>query len=117
VRCIAALYTIFHTVYLHRLYYLIDTGPLHDLPASQGHQLKEALQAAEQTGLHPRHFDRDLVKYLEPASQASDHGYIAAYLAVSVIALIGVVVVARLVRRPAVSSETTKDDVTKVETS
>ena len=105
---IAGLYAIFHTVYVHRLNYLIDTGPLHDLTARQGQQLKEALQAAEQTGLSPGRFNPALVQFLEPAARASDRGYVAAYLAVTVVALIGVVVVARLVRRPAaVVSETT----------
>jgi MFS family permease len=105
---IAGLYAIFHTVYVHRLDYLIDTGPLHGLTARQGQQLKAALQAAEQTGLSPKHFNPALVQFLEPAARASDRGYVAAYLAVTVVALIGVVVVARLVRRPApVVSETT----------
>lgn len=113
---IAGLYAIFHTVYLHRLDHLIDTGPQHDLTARQGEQLKAALQAAEQTGLSPSHFNPALVQFLAPASKASDRGYIAAYLAVTVVALIGVMVVARLVRRPAATvSETTGTDVAEAE--
>ena len=98
---IAGLYAIFHTVYVHRLNYLIDTGPLADLTAREGQQLKAALQAAEQTGLSPHRFNPALVQFLAPAARASDRGYVAAYLAVTVVALIGVVVVACLVRRPA----------------
>ena len=113
---IAALYTIFHTVYVHRLDTLIDAGPGHGLTAREGQQLKEALQAAEQTGLKPHHFDPTLVQFLKPAAAASDRGYVAAYLAVTVVALIGMAVVARLVRRPAVvASETTEVEVTEVE--
>ena len=65
---IAGLYAIFHTVYVHRLNYLIDTGPLHDLTAREGQQLKAALQAAEQTGLSPHRFNPALTQYLEPAA-------------------------------------------------
>ena len=99
---IAALYSIFHTVYVDRLNQLVATGPLHQLTARQGQQLKDALQAAEQTGLNPRHFDRALHPYLLDAGHASDRGYVAAFLAVVVVALAGMALVAHLVRRPAV---------------
>jgi EmrB/QacA subfamily drug resistance transporter len=99
---IAALYTIFHTVYVHRLTALIDAGPGQNLTPREGQQLKDALQAAEQTGLKPHHFDPSLAHFLKPAASASDRGYVAAYLAVTVVALIGMAVVAHLVRRPAV---------------
>jgi EmrB/QacA subfamily drug resistance transporter len=113
---IAALYTIFHTVYVHRLNALIDAGPGHGLTAREGEQLKEALQAAEQTGLSPHHFNPALVQFLKPAASASDRGYVAAYLAVVVVSLIGALVVARLVRRPAgVIAEAGEVDVTEVE--
>ncbi len=74
---------------------------MHGLTASQGRQLKAALQGAQQTGLSPNHFNPALVQFLGPAARASDRGYIAAYLSVTVVALIGVMVVARLVLLPA----------------
>jgi hypothetical protein len=97
---IAALYAIFHTVYVQRLHHLIDTGPLKDLTARQYEQLRDALQAAEQTGLSPHHFSQSFIPYLEPAGRASDRGYAAAFLAVTIIALAGMVLTAILVKRP-----------------
>jgi EmrB/QacA subfamily drug resistance transporter len=101
---IAVRYAIFHAVYVQRLHQLINTGPLKDLSATQYEQLRNALQAAEQTGLSPRHFNQSLVAYLEPAYRAADRGYAAAFVTVVIIALAGIAVTARLVRRP-VSSE------------
>jgi hypothetical protein len=40
------------------------------------------------------------VQYLDVTQRASDHGYVAAFLVVSALALIGVVTSAWLVRRP-----------------
>jgi EmrB/QacA subfamily drug resistance transporter len=101
---IAVLYAVFHSVYVQRLHQLIDTGPLKDLTSAQYAQLRAALQAAEQTGLSPHHFIQSLVAYLQPAYRASDRGYAAAFVAVAIIALVGMGATARLVRRP-VSSE------------
>ena len=98
---IAVLYAIFHTVYVQRLHQLIDTGPLTDLSSRQYEQLRNALQAAEQTGLSPHHFDTAFIPYLEPAYRASDRGYAAAFVAVAVIGLAGTLLTAFLVRRPA----------------
>ena len=67
----------------------------------RGIELRDALADAQQTGLVPRNFDPQVVEYLQVAERASDHGYIAAFLAVSVLALIGAVTSAWLVRRPA----------------
>jgi hypothetical protein len=100
---IAVLYAIFHTVYVNRLHQLINAGPLKDLTAGQYAQLRDALQAAEQTGLSPHHFSQSFLPYLEPAYRASDRGYAAAFVAVAVIAAAGVGITARLVRRPAAS--------------
>jgi len=113
---IAGLYAIFHTVYVHRLHQLIDTGPLKDLTGRQYTQLRDALQAAEQTGLSPHHFNQSFVPYLEPAYRASDRGYAAAFVAVAVIALAGMVLTALLVKRPATSAskagETARSELT-----
>ena len=98
---IALLYALFHAVYLHRLTSLIHAESGRNLTAQQGTELRNALQAAEQTGLQPKHFDQSLVRFLEPANNASIHGYGAAFLAVTVIAVAGAVVTGILVRRPA----------------
>ena len=97
---IATLYSLFHAVYVGRLHQLVNSGPLKDLTNKQYEELRSALQAAEQTGLKPHHFDQSLVQYLQPAYKAADRGYSAAFLAVTVISLLGMVVTARLVRRP-----------------
>ncbi len=98
---IAVLYAVFHTIYVHRLHQLINTGPLKDLTTRQYSQLRDALQAAEQTGLSPHHFSQSFLPYLEPAYRASDRGYAAAFVAVAIIALAGMGITARLVKRPA----------------
>jgi EmrB/QacA subfamily drug resistance transporter len=102
---IAALYALFHATYVSRLHYLIDTSSLKDLTNKQYEALRAAIVAAEQTGLNPHHFNRALTGYLQPAEKASDRGYAAAFLAVSVIAVIGVLVTARLVRKPSADPE------------
>jgi MFS family permease len=105
---IAALYTILHAVYVHRFYHLVGAGPLHSISHRQAEQLKNAIEAAEQTGLSARHFNPALLRYLAPADRAATLGYTAAFLAVSIVAVVGAVVVSRLVRRPAaVVTETT----------
>jgi EmrB/QacA subfamily drug resistance transporter len=98
---IATLYALFHSVYVNRLHQLINEGPLKDLTLGQYGQLRSALQAAEQTGLSPKHFNQSLVHYLPDAYKASDRGYSAAFLAVAAISLIGLAVTAHLVRRAA----------------
>lgn len=113
---IAALYALFHAVYVHRLTYLVDSGPLKHISAKQGAALRNALQAAEQTGLQPKHFDQSVVHYLGPAYDASIQGYGAAFLAVSVIAVVGVVAAGLLVRRPpSVATPTGADPVAVVD--
>jgi MFS family permease len=104
---IALLYTLFHTAYIGRLHELIDEAPIPNLDAKTGAALKNALEAAEQTGLNPDHFDPTALEYLLPARSASEFGYSIAFLAVTVVALFGLVVVLRLVRR---KSEVTMPD-------
>lgn len=48
----------------------------------------------------PNTFDPQVVQYLEVTQTASDHGYVAAFLVVSALALLGAVTSAWLVRRP-----------------
>lgn len=98
---IALLFALFHQTYLNRLEHLVDVDRrLKDLTTKTGAALRNALQAAEQTGLRPKHFDPGLYQYLFPARAASERGYAMAFLAASVIAVIGLVAVAWLVRKP-----------------
>jgi hypothetical protein len=96
---IAALYLVFHATYLRDLTNSLGRSPAPDATAGQLIRLKDALQAAEQTGLRVNRFPADLVKYLVPARTASDHGYAVAFLAVSALAFVALVVTAVMVRR------------------
>ena len=97
---IAALYAVFHTVYVHRLQDLTHSGSANGLTPEQGSQLSSALQAAEQTGLSPDHFDQSLVRFLVPAFDASKLGYGAVFLAVLALSVAGAVTSFVLVRKP-----------------
>jgi EmrB/QacA subfamily drug resistance transporter len=96
---IAALYLLFHAVYVRELASGIASSATPNASAQQLNRLKDALQAAEQTGLHPKSFPADLARFLIPARTASDHGYAVAFLAVSAVALVALVVMAVMVRR------------------
>ncbi len=97
---IALLYTMFHAAYISRLDSLIDADPtLPDLTESSGRAFKAGIEAAEQTGLRPDHFDPNLYDYLFPAEAASRFGYTIAFSTVTVVAIIGLVVALRFVRR------------------
>ena len=95
---IAVLYLVFHTTYVARLHALVDRGPLPDLNEGQYEQLRADLIAAESTGLDPRHFDPMLVPYLHPARTAAATGYAAAFLGVTVLAVLGCVLALRMKR-------------------
>jgi len=97
---IAGLYVIFHAVYVRRLQHLTHSGSPHGLTNSQGQRLRDALQAAEQTGLSPHHFDQSLVRYLLPAFNASKLGYAAVFFAVTGISIVGSYCALRLVHKP-----------------
>jgi hypothetical protein len=97
---IAALYTVFHAIYVHRLQHLTQAGSSQGLTPKQGKQLSQALQAAEQTGLQPHHFDPSLFRYLLPAFNASKLGYGAVFFAVSALSVVGALLAARLVGKP-----------------
>ena len=98
---IAALYAVFHGVYVRRLKHLAHGGTPNGLTPKEGAQLRQALQAAEQTGLQPHHFDQSLVRFLRPAFDASQLGYGAVFIAVAVLSVVGALCAARLVRQPA----------------
>ena len=97
---IAAIYALFHTAYVERLT-RSWTARRCPTPPDPYEALRSALQAAEETGLRPAHFDPALVNYLFPAESAAEHGYAVAFLAVTAIALAGLVASALLVRKPA----------------
>jgi EmrB/QacA subfamily drug resistance transporter len=107
---IAGLFLAFHTSYLHRLLSNISNSRLPNLTASQALQFKNALFAAEQTGLRPKSFDPKFQPYLPLARTASDHGYIVAILVVSLLAIIGLLLVTCLVRKPTHRTEPVRGD-------
>ncbi len=102
---IALLYLIFHATYLNLLYAQVNGSTLPKLSAAKAQQFKNAIAAAESTGLRPQSFDSSLARYLLPARTASADGYAAAFVAVSVLALIALVLVLRLIRKPPEADE------------
>jgi hypothetical protein len=97
---IAGLYLIFHATYLNQLQSAIAHSPLPRMTAQQGVQFKNALYAAENTGLQPKSFTSSLTPYLLPARAASEDGYSAAFIAVSVACLVALFLMIRLIRKP-----------------
>jgi EmrB/QacA subfamily drug resistance transporter len=97
---IAGLYLIFHASYLNRLNSDIARSPLPAMTPQQGLQFKNALYVAENTGLQPRSFNGSLREYLLPARAASEFGYSAAFIAVSVACLVALFLMIRLIRKP-----------------
>jgi EmrB/QacA subfamily drug resistance transporter len=97
---IAVLYAIFHSSYLGDLQARVDASSLPDLTDRSEDVLRDTLQAAEATGLHPSHLEGTLHGYVLIARNASDHGYEMVFLTVAVIAAVAAVLVAWLVRRP-----------------
>ncbi len=98
---IALLYTVFHGVYLARLHAEIANRNLPPLDAQSGTQLRDALDAAEQVGLHVGTFDQRVAEYLAATRAASQFGYSVTFLVAAGLALLGLVATAALVRRPA----------------
>lgn len=96
---IALLYALFHTVYVSNLNDNVERAG-QALPDDTAERFRDSIQAAEQTGLNYSTFDPDLQRYLVPALHASDTGAAVTFLAMSGIAVLGLVVMAWLVRRP-----------------
>ena len=108
---IALLYALFHATYVNRLESIVNADRrIKDLTTKSSIALKNAIQAAESTGLKPSHFSHQLQQYLFPANAASEHGYAVAFMASSVIAILGFVAVAGLVRRPSTEDSPTTDE-------
>jgi hypothetical protein len=97
---IALLYAVFHHAYLSDLYDEIARRGLPAVTAETGSQLRDGLEAAQQTGLNPATFDPRVSEYLLAARAASDFGYTVVFIVTTVIALVGLIVSAALVRRP-----------------
>ena len=97
---IALLYAILHVTYLQTLESGIAERGLPPLTDETGLELRAALEQAQQTGLRVDSFDPAVVQYVYVAETAADRGYVVAFLAVTVLSLIGLVACARLVRRP-----------------
>jgi hypothetical protein len=97
---IALLYAVFHSTYIAYLQANIAARGLPPLNDDTGLQLREALNPAEQVGLNPATFDPRVAAYLDSARSASDFGYSVTFLASSVLALIGLMATAVLVRKP-----------------
>ncbi|GLZ44433.1 hypothetical protein Acsp06_06180 [Actinomycetospora sp. NBRC 106375] len=97
---IALLYAVFHLTYLSSLTDGVAARGLPPLTAETGSELRDALADAQQTGLVPRTFDPRVAEYLDAARHASDQGYAVAFLAVTVLSVVGAVTSAWLVRRP-----------------
>jgi EmrB/QacA subfamily drug resistance transporter len=103
---VAVLALISHRVYLDRLTERVDRSSLTDLTTKTGAELRNALHAAEATGLNPHTFDRSVRVYLGVARSASDHGYSVTFIAVAILAAAGACLVGWLVRTPAAASST-----------
>jgi MFS family permease len=97
---IALLYAVFHSTYIAYLQANIAARGLPALNDDTSLQLRDALNAAEQVGLNPATFDPRVATYLDSARSASDFGYSVTFLATSLLALIGLVATAVLVRKP-----------------
>jgi hypothetical protein len=106
---IALLYAVFHGSYLSRLQTDVAARNIPPLDDQTGPLLRDALNAAEQVGLHPATFDPRVVGYLDSARVASDYGYSVTFLATTVLALVGLIASAVLVRKPVQPSSASTD--------
>jgi MFS family permease len=102
---IALLYALLHLTYLSSLAEGVADRGLPPLTPERGAELRDALADAQQTGLVPRTFDPRVAESLEAARHASDQGYAVAFLAVTVLSVVGAVTSAWLVRRPPPDAE------------
>ena len=69
-------------------------------------QVREDIIAAEQTGLNPLTFNTNFVAYLSTVRNASDWGFTAPFLAISILALAGLFMVRRVVKPASTPDET-----------
>jgi MFS family permease len=102
---IAVLYVVFHATFVHQLQSKVSSIALPDMTRQQMKQFRDAVAQAVGTGVRPSTFNSSLTPYLLPARAASEDGYSAAFLAVSVLCLVALVLVIRLIRKPPGASE------------
>ena len=96
---IALFYLVFHSTYVGRLHYLVDTSSLPNLTDNEYAHLRDEIVAAEQTGLAASDLSSGLREYITIAFDASGLGYTVAFAGVVVVAGLGMFATARLVRR------------------
>lgn len=97
---IAALYVVFHATYVHQLHSKVSSIALPDMTRQQSEQFRNAVAEAIGTGVRPNTFNPSVGPYLLPARAASEDGYSAAFLAVSVLCVVALVLIIRLIRKP-----------------
>ena len=97
---IAALYVVFHATYVHQLQSKVSSIALPNMTRQQTQQFRDAVAQAIGTGVRPSTFNSSLTPYLLPARAASEDGYSAAFLAVSVLCVVALVLMIRLIRKP-----------------
>ncbi|MFE0751108.1 MFS transporter [Gordonia sp. NPDC058843] len=96
---IAAFYLVFHTTYVHELHERIDSSDLPNLTTAQYEKLRADIEAAEQTGLRSDHFDPEFTDYLRSTLDAATSAHVLTFGMTVVVAVLGVVASALLVRR------------------
>src|SRR5262249_34674653 len=97
---IAALYVVFHATFVHRLHSKVSSIALADMTRQQSQQFRNAVAQAIGTGVRPSTFNSSLTPYLLPARAASEDGYSAAFLAVSLLCVVALILMIRLIRKP-----------------
>jgi MFS family permease len=97
---IAALYVVFHATYVHQLQSKVSSIALPYMTRQQSEQFRNEVAQAIGTGVRPNTFNSSLTPYLLPARAASEDGYSAAFLAVSVLCVVALVLMIRLIRKP-----------------
>ena len=97
---IAVLYVVFHATYVHQLQSKVSSIALPNMTRQQTQQFRDAVAQAIGTGVRPSTFNSSLTPYLLPARAASEDGYSAAFLAVSVLCVVALVLMIRLIRKP-----------------
>ncbi len=105
---IAVLYVVFHATYVHRLQSDVSSIALPNMTRQQTQQFRDAVAQAIGTGVRPSTFNGSLTPYLLPARAASEDGYSAAFLAVSVLCVVALVLMIRLIRKPPGTPERAK---------
>src|SRR5262249_42804912 len=102
---IAVLYVVFHATYVHQLQSKVSSIALPYMTRQQSEQFRNEVAQAIGTGVRPSTFNSSLTPYLLPARAASEDGYSAAFLAVSLLCVVALVLMIRLIRKPPGASE------------